>query len=189
MIESIVKFLGWDRPGKKESGYDMYEDFRDMDIFVEDVRCFPRYAHEGDAAMDARAYKFVEFWSCMNEKVKITEDIDEFVLHPGQRLKIYTGIKCNIPNGLGIFALSRSGISSNNGIIIVNSPGMIDNPYTGGICVVFANISGVPYTFKKWDHICQLLPIYQIKCNIAIIPEEGLIKTDRGASGFGQSGR
>lgn len=162
-----------------------------VDIFIDknlNKKLHPRYAHDGDAGMDVFAAGFAKFYSINNDEVEIdAENVKEFKLHPGQRLMINTGIKADIPKRIGIFALSRSGLSTKHGIILVNGVGTVDNIYKGYWCFTFANISGATYTFNIGDKIGQVVPFDQIKLNTIYV--DSISTSERGETGFGQSGK
>lgn len=95
-----------------------------------------------------------------------------------------TGVHIELPVGTVGMLKSKSGLNVKRGI---TSEGVIDVGYTGSIVVKLYNNSGVDYTVNKGDKISQLvvMPI--------LIPEleevDELADTDRGANGFGSSGR
>src|SRR5512132_2427523 len=80
----------------------------------------PRYQHEGDAGLD------------------LPSRVD-YVLEPGERATIPTGIAVAIPRGYAGFVLPRSGLAARHGIALVNSPGLIDAGYRGEVAVVIIN--------------------------------------------------
>src|SRR5215471_897291 len=80
----------------------------------------PKYQHEGDAGLD------------------LPSRVD-FVLEPGERVLVPTGIAVAIPPGYAGFVLPRSGLAARSGIVLVNSPGLIDSGYRGELAVVMLN--------------------------------------------------
>lgn len=148
----------------------------------------PTYAHYGDAGCDVKVSSFVKFYNQDNTSVEISEGdaVTEFVLRPGQRLLIGTGIKADLPKEMGSYIAIRSGLSTKHGIMCVNSFGVIDHTYKGEICLPVINMSSVPYTFHVGDRVGQLIPFQQIK----LIPYwvEELDESNRGEGGFGSSG-
>ena len=129
----------------------------------------PRYQHEGDAGFD------------------LSSRID-FVLGPGERATIPTGIAVAIPSGFAGFVLPRSGLAARHGIALVNSPGLIDAGYRGEIAVVIINTDKrEPFQIKRGDRIAQF--VLQRVEEAAVLQVDELDETSRGAGGFGSTGR
>ena len=129
----------------------------------------PRYQHEGDAGFD------------------LPSRLD-FVLGPGERATIPTGIAVAIPPGFAGFVLPRSGLASRHGIALVNSPGLIDSGYRGEVAVVIINTDRrESFHIKRGDRIAQL--VLQRIDEAAVLQVDELDETSRGAGGFGSTGR
>ena len=107
---------------------------------------------------------------------------------PGERAKLPTGIAI-APERSDLVALvfSRSGMGVKHGITLSNSVGVIDADYRGEIIVSVVNHGSEAYTVQPCDRIAQMMfvPIY----TAAFIPTEELDDTERGAGGFGSTGR
>jgi dUTP pyrophosphatase len=129
----------------------------------------PRRAHEGDAGVDLYA----------------REDV---VLVPGGgRALMPTGIAIAIPLGFAGFVLPRSGLALNNGISVVNAPGLIDSHYRGELKVVLLNTDASrPYHVHRGDRIAQLV-IQRVE-EVTWTEVDSLDENNRGG-GFGHSGR
>jgi dUTP pyrophosphatase len=129
----------------------------------------PRRAHEGDAGVDLYA----------------REDV---VLAPGGgRALMPTGIAIAIPLGFAGFVLPRSGLALNNGISVVNAPGLIDSHYRGELKVVLLNTDASrPYHVHRGDRIAQLV-IQRVE-EVTWTEVDSLDENNRGG-GFGHSGR
>jgi dUTP pyrophosphatase len=129
----------------------------------------PRRAHEGDAGVDLYA----------------REDV---VLAPGGgRALMPTGIAIAIPLGFAGFVLPRSGLALNNGISVVNAPGLIDSHYRGELKVVLINTDASrPYHVHRGDRIAQLV-IQRVE-EVTWTEVDSLDENNRGG-GFGHSGR
>jgi len=127
----------------------------------------PLYAHEGDAGMDLCSVK-------------------DYIIHPGKREMIQTGLAMAIPLGYEGQVRPRSGLAKKYGIMVVNSPGTVDSHYRGEVCVLLINHGEDPFVIKKGDRIAQLL----IKKVERATFEEVLVldETVRGADGFGSTG-
>ncbi|MDD3776494.1 MAG: dUTP diphosphatase [Actinomycetota bacterium] len=130
---------------------------------------FPTYAHPGDAGMD------------LYSRVMIT-------LKPMERKKIPTGIQVAIPEGYAGFVQPKSGLAIDNGIALVNSPGLIDSGFRGEICAILINLDQKQdFIINKGDKICQLVIQKVEKAEIKTVSQ--LDNTSRGKGGFGSTGR
>jgi dUTP pyrophosphatase len=129
----------------------------------------PRYQHDGDAGLD------------------LPSRID-FVLEPGARAMIPTGIAVAIPQGYAGFVLPRSGLASRHGIALVNSPGLVDAGYRGEMSIVMINTDKrEPFHIKRGDRIAQLVIQKVVEARTVQVNE--LDTTSRGEGGFGSTGR
>ena len=99
-----------------------------------------------------------------------------------------TGLKMEIPQGWAISVRPRSGLSKKTCLRISNTPGSIDTGYRGEINILFDNIGFEPITIHKGDRIAQL--VLEKQYQAIFIPVEKVSEdTDRGAGGFGSSGK
>lgn len=130
----------------------------------------PMYMTEGSAGMDVRA----------NIKEPITLGSLERVLVP-------TGIKMEIPMGYEVQVRPRSGLALKHGITLLNTPGTIDSDYRGELKIIVANMSKDAYTINPGERIGQLVlnKVEQIEWEVV----ETLDETERGAGGFGHTGK
>lgn len=127
----------------------------------------PSYAHEGDAGMDVYA-------------------VEDVIIPSLERRLISTGICPDIPTGYEIQVRSRSGMALKQGVFVLNSPGTIDESYTGIIGVILMNLSKETVSIRKGERIAQLV----VSPTIKVLPVEvEYTKTsDRAGRGFGSSG-
>lgn len=132
---------------------------------------FPYYASAGAAAMDLHA--------CLDQPV---------LLRAGQRTMIPTGIAIALPNaGYVALVFARSGLGIKKGICLSNGVGVIDSDYRGEICVGLFNSSEVDYTVQPGERIAQLAIMPVVQAQLEQVDE--LDDTDRGAGGFGSTGK
>jgi dUTP pyrophosphatase len=126
----------------------------------------PRQAYEGDAGLDLAA-------------------CDPFVLAPGERAVVPTGLAVEIPEGYAGFVQPRSGLAARHGIGIVNSPGLVDSGYRGEIRVVLLNTGSEPFTVEPGMRVAQLVivPVAAVR----LIEVDELAVSERGTRGFGSS--
>lgn len=131
----------------------------------------PYYASRGAAAMDLHA--------CLDESVTVPA---------GGRAVIPTGIAIALPSPDYVALIfARSGLGIKFGIAPANCVGVIDSDYRGEVKVGLQNSSAEDYTVQPGDRIAQMaiLPVVQAELEQA----EALDETERGAGGFGSTGR
>ena len=128
----------------------------------------PSYATAGAAGMDVVA-------------------AEELILQPGQRHAVATGLSVAIPEGYEVQVRPRSGLALKHGITCLNTPGTIDSDYRGEVKVILANLGSEPFEIKRGERIAQLVPAPVLKAEFRTV--ESLDETQRGAGGFGSTGR
>lgn len=136
---------------------------------LSDDAVLPCYAHgpAEDAGMDLIAVEGVS-------------------LLPLEPRLVPTGLAIELPPGFEAQIRPRSGLALKHAITLPNSPATIDPGYRGEIRVILLNLGKNPYTVHKGDRIAQLV----IARYEAVEWEEGeLGESERGAGGFGSSGR
>lgn len=101
---------------------------------------------------------------------------------------IPTGLKMEIPTGWAISVRPRSGLSKKTCLRISNTPGSIDTSYRGEIGILFDNVGAEAITIHKGDRIAQLVLEKQYQASFVQV-EKVDEDTDRGAGGFGSSGK
>lgn len=108
-------------------------------------------------------------------------------LGPMQRFLVPTGLYMEIPEGYEGQVRPRSGLAIKSGITVLNSPGTIDADYRGQVCVILINLSDKPFVINSGDRIAQLIIA---KCEqVEPVQVETLSETERGAGGFGHTGK
>ena len=100
-----------------------------------------------------------------------------------------TGVKLSIPEHYEIQVRSKSGLALNDGLMVLNSPGTVDQGYTGEIRVILFNTSDKQITIKKGQKIAQAV-LCPVVCGKWIdLKEVGKIENkDRSENGFGSTG-
>ena len=108
-------------------------------------------------------------------------------VEPGQTVSIPTGLAMALPQGYGGFIFARSGLGIRHGIVPGNCVGVIDADYRGEIKVALHNHSDAPVTVQPGDRIAQLviMPVMMAE----YVEADELCDTDRGAGGFGSTGK
>lgn len=108
-------------------------------------------------------------------------------LAPGERALVPTGLAMALPAGFEAQVRPRSGLAAKHGVTVVNTPGTIDADYRGEVKVILINLGDAPFEIVRGERIAQMViaPVLQ-----AVITEvETLSETQRGAGGFGSTGR
>jgi dUTP pyrophosphatase len=108
-------------------------------------------------------------------------------LKPLERKLISTGLYMEIPAGYEAQVRPRSGLALKYGVTVLNSPGTIDADYRGEIGVILVNLSDKEFTINDGDRIAQIIIASHWKAEL--VETEEIDNTDRGAGGFGHSGR
>ena len=117
-------------------------------------------------------------------KANLSEAI---TLKPLERSLVPTGLFLAIPAGYEAQVRPRSGLAAKHGITVLNSPGTIDADYRGEVKVILVNLSPEPFVIEPGERIAQLVVA---RCEQVSWEEvERLDETERGAGGFGSTGK
>jgi len=141
-----------------------------VQVINKSKHALPSYATSQSAGVDLRA--------------NIEEPI---VIKPLERVLVPTGIYMALPQGYEAQIRPRSGLAAKHGITILNTPGTIDADYRGEIKVILVNLSNEPFTIEDGERVCQMVIARheQVTWQQVDVLEE----TDRGAGGFGHTGK
>ena len=130
----------------------------------------PEYATEQSAGVDLRA------------------NIDNpVVIAPLGRALIPTGLYMALPEGWEAQVRPRSGLAIQKGVTVLNTPGTIDADYRGEVGVILVNLSGEDFVVQDGDRIAQM--IFNQYGKADFVEVETLDETERGAGGFGHTGK
>ena len=136
---------------------------------LDDTMSVPRYQRQGDAGFD------------LHSRI-------DFLIEPGERAVIPTGLALAIPRGFAGFVLPRSGLAAHHGIALVNSPGLIDSGYRGEVAVILINTDKrEPFQISRGDRIAQMVIQRVEEAQLVCVDE--LNETARGTGGFGSTGK
>ena len=105
----------------------------------------------------------------------------------GETKLIHTGIAMEIPEGYGGFLYARSGLATKRGLAPANKVGVIDSDYRGEIMIALYNPSAVAQTVEAGERVAQLVVAPFIHAEFE--ESDSLEQTDRGAGGFGSTGK
>jgi len=114
----------------------------------------------------------------------VTEPI---TIAPGSRALVPTGIAIAMPPGLEAQIRPRSGLAAKYGITCLNSPGTVDADYRGEIKVILINLGEEPFVIQRNERIAQM--VFQQVPEVSFHEVVELSETERGAGGFGHTGR
>lgn len=113
---------------------------------------------------------------------------DEFVvIGPGETKKISTNISIALPEGYVGLIFARSGLATKNGLRPANCVGVADSDYRGEYIVALHNDSKEIQTVKRGERIAQLVVTQYLTDELEVV--EALDETERGAGGFGSTGK
>ena len=112
---------------------------------------------------------------------------EPLTLAPGQYALVPTGLAMALPPGYEAQVRPRSGLAAKHGVTVLNSPGTIDADYRGEIKVILINHGQTAFVVKRGERIAQLVIAPMVQA--ALVPVATLSATDRGAGGFGSTGR
>ncbi|MDR0695356.1 MAG: dUTP diphosphatase [Holosporales bacterium] len=129
----------------------------------------PLYSTPGSAGADLSA--------CLEEPLTIP---------PGGIATIPTGLAIEIPSGHAGAICSRSGLASKHGIVVLNSPGIIDSDFRGECMIILMNHSVDLFRLEHGSRVAQLVVFAYFKLDF--FTSQGLSSSARGDKGLGSSG-
>ncbi len=144
----------------------------ELDVYVtrRNDASLPGYATGASSGMDLRAH------------------IDRpLTLKPLERALVPTGISISLPEGHEGEVRPRSGLAIECGVTVLNAPGTIDADYRGEIKVILINLGSDTFEVKPGDRIAQI--VFKRTERVRWIEVDQLPETERGAGGFGSTGR
>ena len=126
--------------------------------------------------------------TALSAGMDIRANLDEpMTLAPMQRCLVPTGLYIALPEGYEAQVRPRSGLAIKKGVTVLNSPGTIDADYRGEICVILVNLSAEPFVIEDGERIAQLVIARHEQAAWQAV--ETLDETERGAGGFGHTGK
>jgi dUTP pyrophosphatase len=131
----------------------------------------PTYATDGSAGLDLRA--------CLAAPL---------TLEPGRTELVPTGLSIHLDDpGLAAILLPRSGLGHKHGIVLGNLVGLIDSDYQGPVMASMWNRGAAAFTIQPGERIAQLVVVPVVQVRLEVVDE--FTASERGAGGFGSSGR
>jgi len=144
---------------------------RVLDARIGSTWPLPTYATAGSAGLDLRALLEAPF-----------------TLPPGATTLIPTGLAIHVDDpGYAALILPRSGLGHKHGIVLGNLVGLIDSDYQGQLMVSCWNRGQAVFTIEPGERIAQLVVVPVAQVTLKVV--EDFSVTERGAGGFGHSGR
>ena len=142
----------------------------DIEFVNESPNPNPEFATSGSSGFDLRANT-------------------ELTIQPGEFKMVPTGLYFNIPDNMEIQVRSRSGLSVNHGVAVLNSPGTVDADYTGEVKVILINHGKEPFIINIGDRIAQAI-VATTMSNFVNLKQVNMINkvTDRNSGSFGSTG-
>ncbi len=130
----------------------------------------PKYNYESDSGFDLHS-------------------TEEIIIPPFGRVLVPTGISLDINDGFEVQVRSKSGLALNQGLMCLNSPGTVDNGYTGEVKVIIFNTNKDPFTITKGMKVAQavLCPVVNGKW-VELVQKGTINSKERGENGFGSTG-
>lgn len=168
--EKLMESMGIDMEKLSKDFMDSYNKKIKLEYTFESDNKLPTYAYPTDSGFDLRSNKRV-------------------TLGPLERDLIPTGLYVNIPEGYEIQVRPKSGIAYNKGLSVLNTPGTVDQGYTGEIKVILVNLSNETQTIEVGDKVAQavLCPVVAGK-HVELIEKDKIEDKDRADNGFGSTG-
>jgi dUTP pyrophosphatase len=109
------------------------------------------------------------------------------VLAPGKHAMVPTGLTIALPEGYEAQVRPRSGLAAKHGVTVLNAPGTVDADYRGEVAVLLINHGPEPFTIRRGERIAQMVIAQVARADFVSVTE--LSSTNRGAGGFGSTGR
>jgi dUTP pyrophosphatase len=130
----------------------------------------PKYNYDSDSGFDLHS-------------------IDEIEIPPFGRALIPTGLSFDIQDGYEIQVRTKSGLAINQGLMVLNSPGTVDNGYTGEVKAIIFNTNPTSVTIPKGMKVGQAVLCPVVNGGWVDLQQTNKInKKERGSNGFGSTG-
>ena len=129
-----------------------------------------------------------EYATALSAGLDLRANLDEpVVLRPMERKLVPTGLFIALPAGFEAQVRPRSGLAIKKGITVLNTPGTIDADYRGEVCVILVNLSNEDFVIEDGERIAQMVVARHEQVEWQAV--EVLSETERGAGGFGHTGK
>ena len=186
------KLLNLQETFSSETGEVDYEDIlKEMDIDLEDIEqkmvesngklnlpyqilhpeaVHPKYNYGSDSGFDLHS-------------------VEDIVIPPFGRALVPSGLCFDIKDGFEIQVRTKSGLAINQGLMVLNSPGTVDNGYTGEVKGIIFNTNPTEVKIPKGMKFGQAVVCPVVNGAWVDLNQVAKInKKERGANGFGSTG-
>ena len=113
-------------------------------------------------------------------------DMESVIIHPGETVKIPTGLAFAYPEGYFGAVCARSGLATKCGLAPAKKIGILDEDYRGEVFIALHNHSSETQVVNHGNRIAQLILLPYL--NVDFVESDKLDETERGEGGFGSSG-
>jgi dUTP pyrophosphatase len=130
----------------------------------------PKYNYDSDSGFDLHS-------------------VDEIEIPAFGRALIPTGLSFDIQDGYEIQVRTKSGLAINQGLMVLNSPGTVDNGYTGEVKAIIFNTNPTSVTIPKGMKVGQAVLCPVVNGGWVDLQQTNKInEKERGSNGFGSTG-
>lgn len=143
------------------------------------MKIHPVRSTKGSAGIDLKAY--------ITKKEQ--DELGNITIQRGETKLITTGFNIAIPEGYFGMVCSRSGLSLKNSVFVLNAPGIIDSDYRGELAVILHNAGNKAFTVSTGDRIAQMVIVKNEELPLCRVSGISTTETERGAGGFGSTGK
>ena len=175
-----------------ETGEVNYDDIlKEMDIDLEEIE---QQMVESNGKLDL-PYKILHP-DAVHPKYNYGSDsgfdlhsVEDVVIPPFGRALVPSGLSFDIKDGFEIQVRTKSGLAINQGLMVLNSPGTVDNGYTGEVKGIIFNTNSTEVTIPKGMKFGQAVVCPVVNGAWVDLNQVNEInKKERGANGFGSTG-
>jgi dUTP pyrophosphatase len=168
--QSMMNSLGIDYEALEKSFNEQYHQPAEIEYVLKSINPEPMYHYDSDSGFDLRS----------NEKV---------TLEPFERKLVPTGLYINVPARCEVQVRPKSGLALKKGLTVLNTPGTVDEGYTGEIKVILINLSQETQIIEVGDKIAQAVICPVVQGRDVVLKRVLEIKDkDRNENGFGSTG-
>ena len=186
------KLLGLQETFSSDNGDVNYDDImKEMDLDLEQIE---QQMVEGGATLPLKY--MVTHPDAVHPKYNYGSDsgfdlhsVEDVVIPPFGRAFVPSGLCFDIKDGFEIQVRTKSGLAINQGLMILNSPGTVDNGYTGEVKGIVFNTNPTEVTIKKGMKFGQAVVCPVVNGDwVGLTQVNEINKKERGTNGFGSTG-
>lgn len=169
-----------------------------INFIVEEEVDLPKYGTKRASGMDVTAHKILKVFRGDREidpenLKKVQQGFEErgyIKLRSLERILFGTGVKAVLPNNVELQVRPRSGVTLKRGLTVLNSPGTVDEDYTGEIGVIIYNSTPFLNKVEKGERIAQIVPANVLRLPVGRAGIDAISEDEegRGSLGFGSTG-